>query len=115
MKVIRNGTGWDIAFDMIFIDKQTAAIIASRIAPLLPTLIRDAVDATMCKQVSPGVAPPKIILNTAVPVSEPWAHRRGATKADIAARDTAVPDDSAAASIVSRVRAMDSPASLLAE
>jgi hypothetical protein len=48
MKVIRNGTGWDIAFDMVFTDKATATIIAQRIAPLLSTLIRDAVDASMC-------------------------------------------------------------------
>jgi hypothetical protein len=50
MKVIRNGTGWDIAFDMVFTDKGTAAIIAQRIAPLLSTLIRDAVDSSMCRQ-----------------------------------------------------------------
>lgn len=48
MKVIQNGTGWDIAFDMVFTDKATAAIIARRIAPLLSTLVRDAVDASMC-------------------------------------------------------------------
>jgi hypothetical protein len=48
MKVIRNGIGWDIAFDMVFTDKVTATIIAQRIAPLLSTLIRDAVDESMC-------------------------------------------------------------------
>jgi hypothetical protein len=48
MKVIRNGIGWDIAFDMAFTDKATATIIAQRIAPLLSTLVRDAVDASMC-------------------------------------------------------------------
>jgi hypothetical protein len=48
MKVIRNGAGWDIAFDIVFTDKATATIIAQRIAPLLSTLVRDAVDASMC-------------------------------------------------------------------
>jgi hypothetical protein len=52
MKVIRNGTGWDIAFDMVFTDKHTAVTIARRIAPLLATLVRDAVDASMCEGVA---------------------------------------------------------------
>ena len=56
MKVTRNGSGWDIAFDMVFTDKETAAIIAQRIAPLLSTLVRDAVDASMCKHLVPAPA-----------------------------------------------------------
>jgi hypothetical protein len=52
MKVIRNGIGWDIAFDMVFTEKDTAVTIARRIAPLLATLVRDAVDPSMCKHVA---------------------------------------------------------------
>jgi len=52
MKVIPNGSGWDIAFDMVFTDKATASTIAQRIAPLSSTLVRDAVDASMCERLS---------------------------------------------------------------
>jgi hypothetical protein len=48
MRVIPNGLGWDIAVDMVFTDKQTAAIIAKRIRHAVHALIRGAVDETMC-------------------------------------------------------------------
>jgi hypothetical protein len=53
MRVIRNGTGWDIAFDLLFAEKATAEIIARRIAPLVATLVRDAVDASMGRRLAP--------------------------------------------------------------
>src|ERR1700761_1867780 len=67
MKVIRNGTGWDIAFDMVFTDKSTAATIAQRIAPRLPTLVRDAVDPSMCKR---PAAPQSTLLSISAAFSE---------------------------------------------
>jgi hypothetical protein len=48
MRVIRHESGWDIAFDMVFTEKHTAAIIAKRIQAALPALVREAVDAGMC-------------------------------------------------------------------
>jgi hypothetical protein len=37
---------------MVFTDKNTAVTIARRIAPLLATLVRDAVDPSMCEHVA---------------------------------------------------------------
>jgi len=47
MRVIRHESGWDIALDMVFNDKDTADIIAKRIQPAVHSLVRDAVDARM--------------------------------------------------------------------
>jgi hypothetical protein len=47
MRVIPNGSGWDIALDMVFNDKRTAFTIAQRIGYALQALIRDAVDTSM--------------------------------------------------------------------
>jgi hypothetical protein len=48
VRVIRHESGWDIALDMVFIDKKIAETIAERIRYGMHALIRDAVDASMC-------------------------------------------------------------------
>jgi hypothetical protein len=48
MKVIRHDSGWDIALDMVFIDRTTAEIIAKRIQHAVHALVRDAVYESMC-------------------------------------------------------------------
>jgi hypothetical protein len=53
MRVIRLDSGWDIALDIVFTDKDTAYTIAERIQHPLHALIRDAVDASMCKRKAP--------------------------------------------------------------
>jgi hypothetical protein len=104
MKVIRNGVGWDIAFDMIFTDKQTAAIIARRIAPLLPTLIRDAVDASMLDQAPRGIVAEREHPNTSTRTSDLSA--KESPRIDHKAAREVFRHVYAAASIVSRVEAM---------
>lgn len=47
MRVIRHESGWDIALDMVFTDKQTAAIIAQRIRNAVHVLICNAVNTSM--------------------------------------------------------------------
>lgn len=47
MRVIRHQSGWDIALDMVFTNKETAKTIAERIQHAVHALIRDAVDASM--------------------------------------------------------------------
>jgi hypothetical protein len=113
MKVIRNGVGWDIAFDMIFTDKRTAAIIATRIAPLLPTLIRDAVDASMLGQAPPDVVAERELPNTSTPTSDLGAKEWSGTDRQ-AARESFT-HVYGAASIVSRVQAMGISVSSAAE
>lgn len=54
MRVIPNGSGWDIALDMIFNDKHTAFIISQRIEHALHALIRDAVDTSMVEHPGQG-------------------------------------------------------------
>jgi hypothetical protein len=103
MKVIRNGIGWDIAFDMAFTDKATATIIAQRIAPLLATLVRDAVDASMCEHLA-------ATQDTSVNVSASALETAGQglyTQARLTHRPCDVaPAIYATHSITSRVRAM---------
>ena len=48
MRVIRHESGWDIALDMVFKDKNTADTVARRIQHAVHALIRGAVDASMC-------------------------------------------------------------------
>jgi hypothetical protein len=48
MRVIRHESGWDIALDMVFTDKDKAEIFAKRIQHAIHALKRDAVDASMC-------------------------------------------------------------------
>ena|SRR5690242_8530454 len=114
MKVVRNGVGWDIAFDMIFTDKQTAAIIARRIAPLLPTLIRDAVDASMLDQAPPRIETAKGFPNALALIKERCT-REWLPIADSNAPREAAPSTYPAASIVSRVQAMGISVSSAAE
>ena len=113
MKVIRNGTGWDITFDMVFIDQNAAAVIAARIAPLLPTLIRDAVDISMSAQTCQGIAVDGTVSSTPAPIGSTWAKQQ-ALQERKAAKGVSTPSYHAA-SIVSRVRAMNLSASLRSE
>lgn len=55
MKVIRNGTGWDIALDIIFKDKDTATILARRIEHAVYALIRAGVDERMGERARKGL------------------------------------------------------------
>src|SRR5512133_2273169 len=57
MRVIRHESGWDIAFDMVFTEKHTAAIIAKRIQAALPALVRGAIDPSMCRRKAAQAAP----------------------------------------------------------
>lgn len=50
MRVIRHESGWDIALDMVFTDRKTAEIIAERIQHAVSALVRDSVDASMCRR-----------------------------------------------------------------
>ena len=50
MRVIRYGSGWDIALDMVFTDQATAGTIAARLLPAIHALVREAVDASMCER-----------------------------------------------------------------
>jgi len=50
MRVIRYGSGWDIALDMLFRDQVTAETIAGRLLPAIHALVREAVDASMCER-----------------------------------------------------------------
>lgn len=61
MRVIRHESGWDIALDMVFADKITAAIIAERIQHAVHALILDAVDASMCGRTNAKDAREKIV------------------------------------------------------
>lgn len=56
MRVIRYGSGWDIAVDMVFTDRKTAETVAERIRHAVTALIRDAVDASMCRRTDAGHA-----------------------------------------------------------
>ena len=110
MKVIRNVVGWDIAFDMTFTDKQTADMIAKRIAPLLPTLIRDVVDSGMRVAHTPtsevgGKSPniPDNIKNKVAEVAE-GQPRRDYDTADENAAEADCASTCPTPSIVSRVR-----------
>lgn len=47
MRVIRNGSGWDITVDVIFKDKATATVLAGRIEHAVLALIRAGVDEGM--------------------------------------------------------------------
>jgi hypothetical protein len=47
MRVIRNGTGWDIALDIVFKEKQTALEVARRMEHGVYALLRAAMDESM--------------------------------------------------------------------
>src|SRR5689334_1833013 len=113
MKVIRNGTGWDITFDMVFTDQKAAAIIAARIAPLLPTLIRDAVDISMSAQACQGNAVEEKLSSTPAPTGSTWAKQQALQDRN-AAKEVSTPSYPVA-SIVYRVRALNLSASLRSE
>jgi hypothetical protein len=55
MRVVRHGSGWDIALDMVFNEKHTAEIIAQRLQHAVSALVRSAVDASMSRG-APGTA-----------------------------------------------------------
>src|SRR5512133_947491 len=86
MRVIRCGSGWDIALDMVCTDQVTAGTIAARLLPAIHALVREAVDASMCERnVAKNV--PKEIFSQRIPLenlgrvpasdtngtSEPWS------------------------------------------
>lgn len=48
--MIRHESGWDVALDLVFTNKQTATTVANRIQHAVQALVRDAVDASMCVQ-----------------------------------------------------------------
>jgi hypothetical protein len=55
MRVVRHGSGWDIALDMVFNEKHTAEIIAQRLQHAVSALVRSAVDPSMSRG-APGTA-----------------------------------------------------------
>lgn len=60
MRVIRYGSGWDIALDMVFTDQATAGTIAARLLPAIHALLREAVDASMSPSNAAKKAPDEI-------------------------------------------------------
>jgi hypothetical protein len=67
MRLIRYGSGWDIALDMVFTDQVTAKTIAARLLPAIHALVRDAVDASMSERnVAKNV--PKEIISQRIPL-----------------------------------------------
>ena len=86
MRVIRYGPGWDIALDMVFADQVTAEKIAARLLPAIHSLLREAVDASMCER-NVARSVPKEIFSQRIPLenlgrapasdtngtSEPWS------------------------------------------
>lgn len=58
MRVIKNGLGWDIALDLVFTEKQTAAMVGARIQHAIHALVRGAVDTSMRTGIEKIVASP---------------------------------------------------------
>jgi len=85
MRVIRRGSGWDIALDMVFTDEAVAKTIAARLLPAIHALVREAVDPSMCERKA-ATSIPKEIISQRIPLenllrapasdanatSEPW-------------------------------------------
>lgn len=78
MRVIRHESGWDIALDMVFTDKQTAAIVSERIRHAVRVLVCSAVDPSMCSQESgsaKNVGGEALSGNGRAPIAQCLGHR----------------------------------------